>query len=79
MRKMEIKVDAGQIRGSDLLELKKTDLIHIGLSDCANITDACIFNMVRECCKLISIDLSGCKSLTDAGISALGVAWGWLV
>ena len=79
VRKMEIKVDAGQIRGSDLLELKKTDLIHIGLSDFVNITDACILNIVHESCKLISIDLSGCKSLTDAGISALGVAWGWLV
>ena len=43
MRKMEIKVDAGQIRGSDLLELKKTDLMHIGLSGCVNITDACIY------------------------------------
>ena len=72
VRRMEMKYDAGRIRGSDSLKFMKTDLIHIGLRDCVNITDACILNIVHKCCELISIDLSGCKCLTDAGISALG-------
>ena len=78
VRRMEMKVNACQIRGCDLLKLKKTDLTHIGLSDCINITDACILNIVKECCKLISIDLSRCKSLTDAGTSALDHQYGQL-
>jgi hypothetical protein len=55
-----MKVDPRLLHGCDLLELKKTDLTHIGLSDCVHITDACILNIVHECCKLISVDLSGC-------------------
>ena len=54
-----MKVDACRISGCDLLKLKKASIIHIGLSGCINITDACILNIVHECCKLSSIDLSG--------------------
>ena len=78
VRRMEIKVDAWQIRGCHLLVLKKTDLTHIGLSGCIDITDACILNIAHECRKLIGIDLSECKGFTNEGISALGHGCGQL-
>ena len=62
-----MKADTMQILGFDSVGLEKTGLTHIGLSGCINIMDACILNVVHECCKLSSIDLNECQGLTDAG------------
>ena len=71
-RKMQIKVDAWQVRGCDLLQLEMNDLVHLGLHDCRCVTNQFIVDIVPRCRNLNTIDLSNCRSLTDVGISALG-------
>ena len=66
--RLQMKVNAWQVRSCDLSLLKSFELLHIGLNGCRNVTDGCI---AIRCCKLRSICLRGCKKVTDAGISAL--------
>lgn len=76
--RMQIGVNAWQVRGCDLVLLQTIDLVHLGLNGCCYITDQCVSDIAQRCRKLCSIDLDGCRSLTDVGISALGTGCGQL-
>ena len=70
--RLEMKIDISRVRGCIILVIDTSDLVHIGVQDCINITDQCIVDVINRCPKLRSINLSGCGNVTDAGVSALG-------
>ena len=71
--------DAWQVRGCDLLLLETDDIVHLGLSNCNNLTDQCLTDILSRCRKLTSIDLRGCDKVSDVGVSTLGAGCGQLL
>ena len=70
--RVRMKMDSSLVRGCDILLVNTTDIVHLGLRGCSNITDQCIVDIVYRCVKLRSIDIGGCGRVTDAGVRALG-------
>ena len=68
-----MKVNAWRLPGCDLSMLEITDLCHLGLNGCSNVTDGCLLKMLNRCdggCRDKS--LSGYDKDADAaGVSAL--------
>ena len=77
-RRVQMKVDAWRVRGSDLQLLETDEIVHLGLDSCRNLDDQCVMDMVNKCSKLTSMSLTGCRKVTDAGVSALGAGCGQL-
>ena len=46
-------------------------LSSVDLSDCDQITDACVIALSQGCPQLSSLNLSGCNEITDACVTAL--------
>ena len=76
--RLRMKMDTSRIRGCDILLLETSELVHLGLEGCCNISDQCVTDVINRCIKLRSIDLRGCDRVTDVGISALGGGCGQL-
>ena len=76
--RVRMKMDNSLVRGCDILMVDTSDLLHLGLKGCCNMTDQCIVDIVHRCHKLRSIDIGGCDKVTDAGVIALGAGCGQL-
>ena len=76
--RLQMSIDSSPVSGSDILLVDTSDIVHLGLRKCHNITDQCIVDIVNCCHKLLSIDLAGCGKVTDAGLIALGAGCGQL-
>ena len=70
--RVRIKMDNSLVRGCDILLVDTSDIVHLGLIGCFNMTDQCIVDVVYRCVKLRSIDIGSCGQVTDAGVIALG-------
>ena len=76
--RVRMKMDNSLARGCDILLVDTSDVVHLGLRGCSNMTNQCIVDVVNRCLKLQSIDLGGCSKVTDAGVIALGAGCGQL-
>ena len=76
--RVRINVDNSLVRGCDILLVDTSDIVHLGLRGCSNMTDQCIVDVVNCCHKLRSIDIGSCGRVTDAGVIALGAGCGHL-
>ena len=76
--RVRMKMDNSLVRGCDILLVDTSDIVHLGLRGCSNMTDQCIVDVVNRCHKLRSIDIGSCGQVTDAGVIALGVGCGQL-
>ena len=76
--RVRIKMDCSPVRGCDILLVDTSDLLHLGLGGCLNMTDQCIVYVVYRCVKLRSIDIGGCGQVTDVSVIALGAGCGQL-
>ena len=66
-----MKMDKSQVRGCEILLVDTSDIVHLGLGECSNMTNQCIVDIVYRCVKLRNIEIGGCGQVTDAGILAL--------
>ena len=69
--------DSSLVRGSDILLVDTSDIDHLGLRRCHNVTDQCMLDIVNYCHKLQSIYI-GSEKVTDAGVIALVAGCGQL-
>ena len=76
--RVRMKMDCSLVRGCDILLVDTSDIVHLGLRGCFNMTDQCIVDVVYRCHKLRSIDIGCCGQVTDAGVRALGAGCGQL-
>ena len=76
--RVRMKMDKSLVRGRDILLVDTSDIVHLGLEGCSNITDQCIVDITYRCRKLRTIDTGGCGQVTDAGVIALGAGCGQL-
>ena len=76
--RVRMKMDNSLVRGCDILLVDTSDIVHLGLRECSNMTDQCIVDVVYCCHKLRSIDIGSCGQVTDAGVMALGAGYGQL-
>ena len=76
--RLQMKMDSSLVRGCDILLVDTSDIVHLGLVGCINMTDQCMVDIVYRCVKLRSIDISGCDQVTDAGVRAFGAGYGQL-
>ena len=74
--RVRMKMDNSLVRGCDILLVDTSDIVHLGLRGCSNMTDQCIVDVVNRCHKLQSIDIGSCGQVTDAGVIALGTGCG---
>ena len=70
--RVRMKMDHSLVRGCDILLVDMSDIVHLGLKRCYNMSDQCIVDVAHRCLKLRSIDIGGCDKVTDAGVIALG-------
>ena len=63
--RVEMTMDKSLVRGCDILLVDTSDIVHLGLGGCSNMTDQCIVDIVHRCLKLRSIDIGGCGRVTD--------------
>ena len=76
--RVRMRMDSSLVRGCDILLVGTSDLLHLGLRGCHNMTDQCIADIVHRCHKLRNIDIGGCGKVTDVGVIALGAGCGQL-
>ena len=76
--RLQMEVGTSRVRGCDILLLETSDLVHMGLKGCSNITDQCVMDIVKRCRKLLVIELGDCRKVTDVGVTALGAGCGKL-
>ena len=76
--RLRMKMDNSLVRGCDILLVDTSDIMHLGLRGCSNMTDQCMVDVAYRCDKLRSIDIGGCCQVTDAGVRALGAGCGQL-
>ena len=66
--RLEMKINISRVRGCNILVVDTSDLMHIGLQDCINITEQCIVDVIKRCPKLRSITLSGDDTVSSPNI-----------
>ena len=54
---MRMEMDNSLARGCDILLVDTSDIVHLGLRGCHNMTNQCIVDVVNRCLELQSIDL----------------------
>ena len=75
--RLQMTIDSSLVRGSDILLVDTSDIDHLGLRRCHNVTDQCMLDIVNYCHKLQSIYI-GSEKVTDAGVIALVAGCGQL-
>ena len=65
---VRMEIDNLLVRGCDILLVDTSDIVHLCLKGCDNITDQCIADVVYRCLKLRSIDITHCGKVADAGV-----------
>ena len=69
--RVQMRMDYSLVRGCDILLIDMSDIVHLGLEGCNNITDQCMMDVAHRCLKLRIIDIGGCDQVTDAGVIVL--------
>lgn len=65
---IQMKVDACQLRGCDLLLLETSDLVHFALNSCYSSREQFMFNFLNQCCKSWRTERPNRTNVTNAGV-----------